>query len=216
MISLLATVFTLTMFLSNVPTLYFFTRMNSVQNYQATPFLSLLLNCALWSKYAILLEDSTLLLVNLVGLLVGIASLYTYFKYSDKSAEIVNYCIGFLYAVFGYLYIFNPLSATTQLGFIASGSSILLFGAPLAGMAQVLRTRTVAGIISPIMSSVAFGASFTWSIYGFMIKDAFVIVPNLIGCALTIVQIAMCFVFRRDMNGSLPMSKIRLDPSSKD
>ena len=65
--------------------------------------------------------------------------------------------------------------------------SVCYCAAPLASVLTVMKTRSTESLpFYLILATIAMTSS--WSLYGLIIKDAFVIVPNTIGCIIAIGQ----------------------------
>jgi hypothetical protein len=61
----------------------------SVEGRPYAPFLSMCGNCFLWSTYGLLFRDPTIILTNLVGLILSIYYVYTYFSVAKLSERVL-------------------------------------------------------------------------------------------------------------------------------
>ncbi|KAJ0410709.1 hypothetical protein ATCC90586_008294 [Pythium insidiosum] len=79
-------------------------------------------------------------------------------------------------------------------GCIAIASSILLYASPFATIKHVVRTKSSASIMfSMVMVGIVNNA--LWIIYGFLIHDAFLVIPTLINVVIGFVQLALYIVY---------------------
>ena len=86
-----------------------------------------------------------------------------------------------------------------------------MFGSPLLSLRKVLVTKSTIGLISFPVTIVSFIASGLWTMYGFILQDYFMVVPNLLGAMLCVLQLLVLFAFNRTLNG-VPATKIKMDP----
>ena len=91
------------------------------------------------------------------------------------------------------------------LGFVGAGLSVCFFASPLASLAQVIRTGSTEVLPFPIILSNFFTTG-QWWLYGIILEDNFVKIPNFLGWCLVIFQL-LCFVyFPNKRKNSLPLS----------
>ena len=89
------------------------------------------------------------------------------------------------------------------IGFIGCTLAVCLMGSPLAALNTVLATRSTESM--PFLTSLsAFFNSLSWSLYGLLVSyDPMIYTPNLIGLAVTSVQMALFLKFGvSDFTGS--------------
>jgi solute carrier family 50 (sugar transporter) len=69
-----------------------------------------------------------------------------------------------------------------------------LFGAPLVKLASVIRLQDSSSIPRPvaILSTLAAGS---WAFYGWLLRDPYILLPNAMGLALALVQLALLAIF---------------------
>jgi solute carrier family 50 protein (sugar transporter) len=135
----LAIIFTVGMFISTVPQTLQFLKTKTTGNASIFPYLATFINCSLWCKYGILVEIKSIFIVNFIGLIVSIGSIYVFAKVSMVDVKIsINLTISFVFLVYVYSYFGNSTSITGQIGFkffdfrtISSLFSIIMFASPL-------------------------------------------------------------------------------------
>ena len=81
-------------------------------------------------------------------------------------------------------------------GIIGNASVVALAGSPLAVVRDVIRDGTSIYLPIPITTCAVINA-LSWLLYGVVIKDVFVIVPNGLGLMVGLVQVCLLFAFPR-------------------
>lgn len=160
----------------------------SVGKLSFIPFVSLTLNCLVWSLYGCLRRDFTVLLPNASGFLVGLFCMWAY-QSNTRSTPWSLYAIlaGSIAAVCGLA----NLGAVQAVGLIGCALSVGLSGSPLAVISTVLRDKST--------ESLPFSTSFltwlnnlSWLCYGiFSAKDPVIYGPNILGFALATAQMLL-------------------------
>ena len=73
--------------------------------------------------------------------------------------------------------------------------SVLYCAAPLASVVTVVRSRSTESLpFYLILATIAMTGS--WTLYGFIIKDMFVILPNLLGCLIASGQLLLFVIYK--------------------
>ncbi|XP_078655973.1 sugar transporter SWEET1-like isoform X1 [Branchiostoma floridae x Branchiostoma belcheri] len=199
--SLLATVCTVGQFLTGSVITSKITQKGSTTGVTVYPFLTALVNCTFWLKYGVLIQDRTLVVVNSIGALLQTSYLVVYYAYTKQKNTLHNQLLGgavVLFPVLIYVKFFSADDsvAAFHLGLIASGCAVLMYGAPLATMAEVLRTKCTE-TMTPALSVANFIVSSEWYIYGRLVGDLFIQVPNLLGALLGLVQLSLFVLYPR-------------------
>lgn len=146
------------------------------------PFLATFVNCTLWMKYGLLLDESLMYTVNGVGLLVSALCLGLYYRHSDDKVTAekqIIYAFLFLVSVLSYVRFFYPIVPTIldQLGLLACVFSIVMFGAPLFSITRVIRSGSAQGQLSLPLASLSFAVSLSWALVG-CVLSFLVLCPN--------------------------------------
>lgn len=82
---------------------------------------------------------------------------------------------------------------TPVVGLVADIINVSMFASPLSLMLVVIRSWSVEGLSLPL-SAVLLVCSSVWAAYGLALGDTSIAVPNTIGVALTMAQVALYFV----------------------
>lgn len=166
-------------------------------------------NCMLWTCYGVLISNTTVILVNCVGLACAVYFLFTYYQFAthrqyDSFVQavticVVALCVILLFARFGV----DPSQSVTVLGLISSGFSVALFGSPLVKLYHVVTvTKSAAGI--PLSQTVlGFLCSSSWALYGYLLQDWYMFTPNFLGCLLSLLQLGIFWVYQSHHGGEL-------------
>ncbi|SBT75628.1 MtN3-like protein [Plasmodium ovale] len=164
------------------------------------PYVVLLFSSFLWLVYGILLNNSAIVFPNLVGLLLGIFYSIIYHTncknmwLKQKLFSYYKICGFICFLLYAFLYVLTYEQYELFVGFIAFISSIINFGAPLSYIQIVIKKRNS----SLIPMEIAIGSllcSFLWLTYGFTLRDGFLIIPNLCGFILSLVQVALILLY---------------------
>lgn len=84
--------------------------------------------------------------------------------------------------------------ATNVIGLIGICFSLFFFASPLANLKHVIRVKSSESLpFSMILSS--FIVTLLWFIYGELISDPFIQIPNFIGCLLLVIQLLLFIIY---------------------
>jgi solute carrier family 50 (sugar transporter) len=159
------------------------------------PSLCLLLNSFVWATYAHSKGNHlTMLLPNLSGVVAGSyciaahhmrADILPTVEYSITAASIILILILFAWGML------------SSIGLFGACLTVLLMGAPLFDLATVISTKS-SDVMSFSTTVFTFLNTLSWTLYGWLdVKDAMVIVPNLIGLILACIQLAVFAIYSR-------------------
>ncbi|GFY66488.1 sugar transporter SWEET1 [Trichonephila inaurata madagascariensis] len=184
--------------LSGLPICLEFIQKGSTLNASILPFLAGMICTNLWLQYSIILSDNKLLTVNLITTLLQTMYVlcYSIITSQKKTAlQMLGTAITFLFLTYVYgFHIIGKTAATNTIGFMAAFSSIAASAAPLASVSQVLSTKSSESLPAPIIFST-FIVTALWFIYGVLVEDSFIQIPNLIGAVLSGFQLSLIFIY---------------------
>lgn len=191
-VQVVALVSTIGFFIAGSVTCYKIHRQKSVKNVNFLPFLLTALNCFLWFMYGVLKEDKLLCVVNGTGCAFQILYIFVFVQNCDKKQIYIKkilIVIGMailigLMARFGK----ENFDVVAILGWIASTVTVFMFGSPLSTIRIVIQTKNSETISLPL-SIMTVLVSGSWFLYGYLIADAFVQVPNCLGVLLGLSQL---------------------------
>ena len=167
------------------------------------PYSSMIANCFLWLVYGVLREEPKVWGTNLIGFLFGLFYFMRFIKFSPSKSptlpgsvrQHVNVVLSLFAITLAFVYLSPVKDPAGLVGNAAVLFCVAMFGSPLAALKHVLETKSAKSI--PLPFTVATVANcFLWSVTGlFDMKDANIYVPNLIGLAFGMAQVALKFIF---------------------
>eukprot|EP00744_Colponema_vietnamica_P003628 GILI01005529.1.p2 GENE.GILI01005529.1~~GILI01005529.1.p2 ORF type:complete len:235 (+),score=67.43 GILI01005529.1:82-786(+) len=167
-----------------------------VGNAEPFPYYSMFLNCYLWFLYGIFDGKRPVWLTNGVGVILSVFTIVIFQIYEKKNAKklaMINSVGAVLSAVLGvgvYFGVSDNYTRSQIMGYVANVANVIMYGSPLKQLAEVLKTRNTADV--PILLSiVSFLCSSAWLIFGLLVTDWFIVIPNVLGTLLNIVQLAI-------------------------
>ncbi|CAL9751091.1 unnamed protein product [Musa acuminata subsp. burmannicoides] len=203
----------LVLFFSPAPTFCRIWKSRSVEQFPATPYLATLLNCMMWVLYGLPMvhPHSTLVLtINGSGLVIELIYVLVFLgcSHGDQRLRVLLVLlleIAFVGAV-GALIL--TLVHSHERRSLIAGVLCVIFGAgmyaaPLAAMRQVIRTRSVEFMPLPL-SLASFVNGLCWTTYATIRFDLFITIPNGLGVAFAVAQLALHAVY----HGSTARQKI--------
>jgi len=165
------------------------------------------LGACFWLRYGSLKEDFTMISVNMVGSTLMLVYLLFYIYFTKRKRfiiaqfiAIVSLILTMLVAV--HIYQHGSLSV---LGFISMSFNILNFGAPLAGVKIVFRKKCCDSLPLPLCTANLL-VSAQWTIYGVLVDDIYIIIPNSAGVVLAILQLSLFLIFPQKVGGNALLS----------
>ncbi|XP_024542225.1 bidirectional sugar transporter SWEET1a isoform X2 [Selaginella moellendorffii] len=170
--------------LAPIPTFYRIYKRKDTENFSVLPYITTILCNLFWAWYALpFITSQNLLLFIISAIQVVLQSIYVimFFIYapperkSRTTVMVVTTVILFAMDIIITMAFLRQSKRETFAGVIATISSILAYAAPLSIMGLVIRTRSVEYM--PFLLSLAiFCSGFTWTVYGILGPDIFVIV----------------------------------------
>ncbi|CAH0383592.1 unnamed protein product [Bemisia tabaci] len=94
-----------------------------------------------------------------------------------------------------------------HIGNLASFITVLFFAAPLTNMVTVIKTGNVSSLPLPFIS-MTLVATFLWFLYGLVVDDIYVQLPNAIGLVLGVAQLSVYFLYRS--RNPIKMSRLKV------
>ncbi|XP_066261116.1 sugar transporter SWEET1-like [Euwallacea similis] len=169
-------------------------RKGTSKDISSMPFIGGVTIAILMLKYGLLLNDPAMIKVNVVAIVLNIIYSIFFYKFAeDKYEEIykpISMGIGVLAILLGYTELENPKNLEFRFGLILTILMLALLGAPLGGVKQIIADKDASSIPLPITLMGAI-VTFLWLLYGIILQNGFMIVQNVIGCVLCVVQLAL-------------------------
>lgn len=176
-------------------------RMRSTGDISGFPFVATLINCTLWLLYGLVKGNSTIMIVNFIGASLQLVYALFYLRYTNEQPKYIrSICFAgcFLSVVAIYLQYFLTENSTAIFhgGLIASVATVIMFGSPLASLRLVIEKESTESLSFPLCFANLI-VPIEWVLYGILIDDKFVQVPNFLGAILGLVQVALFLKYPR-------------------
>lgn len=152
----------------------------------------------LWTKYGLYAEDSAIVIVNGFGMITSLGAVYVYLAKYKGEEDVERGEVRFLLTLLGLLLFF----AGIQLGWLPAGwialtacaSSILMYASPLVSLKRIVSSQDASVLSVPVIL-ITLAVCFVWLLYGLQLADRYVIVPNVIGTGIGLVQLGLYLVY---------------------
>ncbi|CAO2141782.1 unnamed protein product [Urochloa humidicola] len=200
---LLGNVISFMTYLAPLPTFYRIYKNKSTEGFQSVPYVVALFSAMLWIYYALIKSNECLLItVNSAGCVIETIYIVIYLIYAPKKAKLFTVKILLLLnvGVFGLillltLLLFSGQHRVVALGWVCVGFSVSVFVAPLSIIGKVVRTRSVEFMPFSLSLSLTVSAV-VWFLYGLLIKDKYVALPNVLGFTFGVIQMSLYAIYR--------------------
>jgi len=100
-------------------------------------------------------------------------------------------------AICGFVAFIAVDDATTRQSIVGITSNCILvvyYASPLSTFRHVVRTRSAASLYPPMcVANTVNGAA--WALYGVVLDDYYLLLPNAVGCALGVASLVLLLVF---------------------
>lgn len=194
-----ASVATIGMFSSSIPACWKIHKTKSTGLVAYLPFLAGVLNCVLWLSYGYMIGDLTVFWVNFTGLVLNAGYTVVFVMYTQTKDEVLLRCgilLVFVLVILGYFFYIETdnLRGINALGIFCNVVAVAFFASPLATMREVVQTKSTETMSLPL-SVMAAITTFLWTSYGFLKKDVYIVMPNLLGFLLTCTQLALFAIY---------------------
>lgn len=189
-----------------IPTLKQVAKDRSVGNLPLLPYTSMVVSAFLWMTYGWLVQQPTIYMSNLVGMVMGLYYAIQFSKYAPTSSatlpgSVRHHIMVVAFIVATTLFFCTLLSSSREtsviwIGRVAVVFCLILFASPLAALRTVLRTQSATCIPWPftIASTVNCWA---WVVVGVWdMQDPNVYITNGIALMFGLVQIGLKLVFK--------------------
>lgn len=185
------------------------TRVNQAQtdgrlgDYNPLPSTVFLMNSIAWLFYGGLIKNIFIIILKLVLIIINLQlTLVSYTLASDAMKKQMEAVIhGFLAILLLFYLLFfldvSPKYLQESFGYFCMVLNLLIFAAPFSTIRQVVLAQNSSGINLPF-ALWGFMGTFFWLIYGLVIAEIPLIVPNGVGVVLNLLQLALCFMLKRD------------------
>uniref|UniRef100_A0A182J313 Sugar transporter SWEET n=1 Tax=Anopheles atroparvus TaxID=41427 RepID=A0A182J313_ANOAO len=194
-----AAIVTVVQFFSGVLAVNDIRRRGSTDGCSVLPFLACTVFCLLNVQFGQMLRDDGMIRVNFIGLalhLLYVCAFYLYTPGPKKTAVWgqIGLAGAFTVGVLSYVQYEDPQVVEFRFGVILTGILWTLVGMPLLGLGEILKKKSTEGLPFPIILLGAI-VSFSWLLYGIILRSNFLVVQNLMALALGAVQLSLFIIF---------------------
>ena len=189
-----ATVFTILQFLMGIQVCLGFHRKQSTGELSCMTFIVGVVMTFVWFSYGRLVSDDKIQLVNCIGFVLQTVYCFVFYKYTVNKVQTgKKIFLTLMLLVLVQTYIVNEEELSTaqfRIGLFGSSLSVCYCVAPLATIQHVVKTRSTESLpFSLIVGSCIF--TFLWTLYGSIIEDSFVKIPNLLSFFVALFQLSL-------------------------
>ncbi|KAG7951361.1 hypothetical protein I3843_12G003500 [Carya illinoinensis] len=200
---ILGNIVSFVVFLAPVPTFLRVCKKKSTDGFQSLPYVLALFSSMLWLYYASLKSDEILLItINSVGCVVETIYVALYIIYAPKQARMLTLRLllllnfgGFCVILLLSQFLAKGPNRVRVLGWVCVALSISVFAAPLSIMRVVIRTKSVEFMPFTLSLFLTLSA-ITWLLYGILLRDLYVALPNILGFILGVLQMALYVIYK--------------------
>lgn len=201
-------------YLAPLPTFWRIFKKKSTLGFQSIPYAVALFSAMLLLYYAFIKESNgtMIITINTIGCAIEGFYLTVYLIYAPKKARVYTakllglFNVGFLGLIVLTTMVFvrggdehKMLSKggmrENVVGWICGIFSVCVFAAPLSVMRMVIRTKSVEFMPFWLSFSLTLCAVM-WFFYGFLIKDFYIALPNVLGFAFGIAQMILFIIYK--------------------
>jgi len=197
-VSLTATITTICQFLVGVQVCAGFVKKKTTGDSSCMTFIVGVVLTFVWFNYGKLIDDGTIKFVNGSGLFLQTCYTAVFYQYSVSKARLTKQLfitIVLLCSVATYIHSqTDKESVISHIGLLGASLSVAYCSAPLASISHVFKTRSTEVLPFYLIVATVLVA-FQWSIYGAIINDSFVKIPNMIGFVVAVFQLSLFSYF---------------------
>jgi len=170
-------------------------RNKSTGKVDPAPFLAMILSCLLWGRYGQLIQDNMMIRINVIGLAFAVSYTSVFVMMAEKRPLAVKKVI---YTLLLSLVIVTVASSTSDMvffsGLAAAASSVVSSASPLAGLGEVIRTKSTESLPF-LLIFLSFLVTAAWFTYGVLVGDSFIVVQNFISWVICSSQLSLFAIY---------------------
>ncbi|CAN0375419.1 unnamed protein product, partial [Ectocarpus fasciculatus] len=175
----------------------------SLRDYNPLPSTVFLMNSVAWLFYGGLIKNIFIIVLKIVLVVVNLqlslrSYIYATAECRQQMEAIIQISIAIL-MVFYVLFFYDVTPDRTLLvyGYLCLVLNLLIFVAPFSTIRVVIANKNSSPIHIPF-AVMGFLGTFFWFIYGLVIDEIPLIIPNAVGILLNILQLVLCVLFKRE------------------
>ncbi|CAM9002195.1 unnamed protein product [Rhodiola kirilowii] len=188
--------------LAPVPTFYSICKNKSTGAFQCIPYILNIFGALVWIYYASHLVDVLLIAINSLRVVIATAYILIFVMYATKAARMSimkqllcnSVVVGALVLIAQLIIKNEAITRVKFLGWACVIYSIAAFVAPLGVIEQVRRTKSVEFMPFGLSLLLTINAVM-WSVYGSLLKDLYIQIPNFLGITLGTAQLVLYMAY---------------------
>ncbi|KAL4325832.1 hypothetical protein GQ457_11G029370 [Hibiscus cannabinus] len=216
---ILGNVLSFMVYLAPLPTFVRVYRKKSTEGFESLPYVVALVSAVLWIYYATLKSEAYLLMtINSIGCVVETVYIIVFVVYAPKKARILTlkllgvFNMGVLVMVLVTHFFTQGRSRIHVIGWSCVVTSAAVFAAPLGIMRLVISTKSVEFMPFTLSLFLTLSA-IMWLVYGLLLNDFYISLPNIVGVVLGMIQMLLYLIFRKFNNKNVIGDGERKQPS---
>lgn len=178
-------------------------RAGDASRYSYTPTWALFSTAALWTGCAIFVQKRVdLFLVNACMVAITSVYLFFFFKLSKRDARrklLVLIASSLSAVLLLFIVLFAPSPDLPHAGDVSKGLAVLvnlaIFVTPLQAISTAVRTLDTSRVPAAL-SVVSLLCATDWAIFGLVVEDYYVTMPNAFGATMSLIQLAALYYIR--------------------
>lgn len=186
-----------------IPTFYRIYKKKSTEGFQSVPYVVALFSAMLWMYYAFIKTNEYLLItINSFACVIETIYIVMFLAYASRNAKvstaktILLLNVGlFSLIVLSTLLLAKGAARQKLLGWICVCFAVSVFAAPLGIIKQVIKTKSVEFMPFALSFFLTLSA-IVWFLYGFLKKDIYIAIPNILGFSFGVVQMILYIIYK--------------------
>uniref|UniRef100_A0A914YTY4 Sugar transporter SWEET n=1 Tax=Panagrolaimus superbus TaxID=310955 RepID=A0A914YTY4_9BILA len=197
-LSVTATISTIGLFLCGIPICQRIRQRGTTDGTSIAPFFLTCVGCFCMFGYGYLRKDMTVKFVNGVGFSFQVVYLFYYYMHTRVKRKVNKFIAAVIVIMCATVWYVNSERSLEEkqnvLGTICMVLNIATIGSPLADIGQVISTKSTESL--PFALCVAnMVVSVQWLLYGFLINDFYIKMPNIVAVMISAVQLSLFIIY---------------------
>ena len=198
-----ATCFTVCIYFS--PIMPFIKVLKGKLSYEETPGVLVsctYVNCFCWYIYGDMIFSDQLKICNCIGAIISLCLIVIYLVYEIRKYTL-DAILNALIIITGSYATYRGLTIVVDddavIGKICNVTYIILFLSPFYLIYKVIKEKNNYILIPIYTAWASLFSHCLWILYGIVIKDVYIMVPNAIGMVMAIIEIAIYILFKKNI-----------------
>ncbi|XP_055300779.1 sugar transporter SWEET1-like [Sitodiplosis mosellana] len=175
-------------------------KQKSTNGFSVVPFLIGTVISLLVARFGLILNDPTIVKVQLGGFALSIGYLCFFLWYTNNAKDRtsawtkIGYAGALVAAIYAYTFVENPKNLKARYGLILTVLILCLIGSPLLRLGEIIRTKSTAGLPFPMICTGTL-ISFLWLLHGIVTRETFSTVLNVVIFSINVFQLSLFVIF---------------------